>query len=55
MLLYLIEYSKPDICNVGRELCKCMDDETMGTYLELLRVIKFVLDTENFGLQITEI
>jgi len=29
-----------------------MDGATMGTYLELLRVIKFVLDTKNFCLKI---
>jgi hypothetical protein len=29
-----------------------MDGATIGTYLELLRVIKLVLDTNNFGLKI---
>jgi hypothetical protein len=52
MLLYLTKYSRPDISNVVRELSKCMDGATIGTYLELLRVIKFVLDTKNFGLKI---
>jgi len=52
MLLYLAKYSRPDISNVVRELSKCMDGATIGTYLELLRVIKFVLDTKNFGLKI---
>jgi len=52
MLLYLTKYSRPDLCNVVRELSKCMDGATMGTYLELLRVIKFVLDTKNFCLKI---
>jgi len=52
MLLYLTKYSRPDLCNVVRELSKCMDGASMGTYLELLRVIKFVLDTENFCLKI---
>jgi hypothetical protein len=49
MLLYLIKYLRADICNVVRESSKCMDDVTMGTYLEMLRVIKFVLDTEIFA------
>jgi hypothetical protein len=44
MLLYLTKYSRPDISNNVRELSKCMDGATIGTYLELLRVIKFVLD-----------
>jgi hypothetical protein len=30
MLLYLIKYSQPDLCNVVRELSKCMDKATMG-------------------------
>jgi hypothetical protein len=29
-----------------------MDGATIGTYLELLRVIKLVLDTKYFGLKI---
>jgi hypothetical protein len=52
MLLYLTKYSRPDLCNVVRELSKCMDKATMGTYLEMLRVIKFVIDTKNFGLRV---
>ena len=52
MLLFLTKYSRPDICNIVRELSKCMDKATMGTYQEMLRVIKFVIDTKNFGLKI---
>jgi hypothetical protein len=52
MLLYLTKYSCPDLCNVVRELAKCMDKATKGTYLEMLRVIKFVIDTKNFCLRI---
>ena len=44
MLLYLTKYSRPDLCNVVRELAKCMDKATKGTYLEMLRVMKFVID-----------
>jgi hypothetical protein len=52
MLLYLTNYSRPDICNDVIELCKCMDIAKMGTYLEILRrFTKFVLDTENFCLK----
>jgi hypothetical protein len=29
-----------------------MDKSTKGTYLEMLRVVKFVIDTKNFCLQI---
>jgi cytochrome oxidase Cu insertion factor (SCO1/SenC/PrrC family) len=52
MLLYLTKYSCPDLCNVVGELAKCMDKATKGTYLEMLRVVKFVLDTKNFCLLI---
>jgi hypothetical protein len=52
MLLYLTKYSRPDLCNVVRELAKCMDKATKGTYLEMLRVVKFVIDTKNFCLRI---
>jgi hypothetical protein len=52
MLLYPIKYSQPDLCNVVRDLSKCMDKETMGTYLEMLRVVKFVIDTKTFCLKI---
>jgi hypothetical protein len=53
MLLYLTKYSRPDLCNIVRELSKCMDGASVGTYLELLRVIKFVLDTKNYCLKIS--
>jgi hypothetical protein len=52
MLLYLIKYSRPDLCNVVRELSKCMDKARMGTYLEMLRVVKFVIDTKTFCFKI---
>jgi hypothetical protein len=52
MLLYLTKYSRPDLCNAVRELAKFMDKVTKGTYLEMLRVVKFVIDTKNFCLRI---
>jgi hypothetical protein len=52
MLLYLTRYSRPDLCNMVRELSKCMTKATKGTYLEILRLVKFVIDTKNFCLQI---
>jgi hypothetical protein len=33
MLLYLLQYSCLDLCNVVRELSKCIDGTSMGTYL----------------------
>jgi hypothetical protein len=55
MLLFLTKHSRPDICNIVRELSKCMDKATMGTYQEMLRVVKFVIDTKNFCLKIRPI
>jgi hypothetical protein len=52
MLLYLAKYSRPDIRDILRELCKFMDGARMGTHLEILRAIKFAPDTENFCLEI---
>jgi hypothetical protein len=52
MLLYLIKYSRPDLSNAVRELSKCMDRATYGTYQEMLCVVKFVLGTKNYCLKI---
>jgi hypothetical protein len=51
MLIYLTKYSQLDISNIIRELSKCMDSAIWGAYNEHLRVIKFVIDTKNFGLK----
>ena len=52
MLLYLVKHSRPDITNATRELSKSMDGATMLGYQEFLRVIKYVLDTEGYGLKL---
>ena len=52
MLLYLVKHSRPDIANATRELSKSMDGATEVGFQELLRVIKYVLDTENYGLKL---
>ena len=52
MLLYLVKHSRPDIANATRELSKSMDGATEVAYQELLRVIKYVLDTEGYGLKL---
>jgi hypothetical protein len=48
--LQFVKHSRPDIANPVRELSKCMDKATEAAYKEMLRVVKFVLDTRNFGL-----
>jgi hypothetical protein len=52
MLLYLVKYSRPDIANATRELTKCMQKANPAAMKEMLRVIKFVLDTRNLGLKL---
>jgi hypothetical protein len=52
MLLYFAKHSRPDTSNDVRELSIRMDGATIWTYLELLRIIKCVLDTKSFGLTI---
>jgi hypothetical protein len=49
MLQYLTKYLCSDICNMVRGISKYMESETWGTYNELLRIIKFVIDTKLFG------
>ena len=51
-LLYLVKHTRPDISNAVRELSKMLDCTTPNAMKELRRVIKYVLDTENFGLKI---
>ena len=52
MLLYLVKHSRPDIANPVRELSKVLDGPSLGAYKEMLRCIKFVLDSRNLGLKI---
>jgi hypothetical protein len=52
MLLYLVKHSRPDIANATRELSKVADGATQAHFKYLMRVIKYVLDTETFGLKL---
>jgi len=52
MLMYLIKHSRPDIANTVRELTKVLGKATPAAYKEMLRCIKFVIDTKNKGLRI---
>ena len=52
MLLYLIKHSRPDLANAIRELTKVLDGATQAHYKAMLRVIKYFLDTEFYGLRI---
>ena len=50
ILLYLVKHTKPDLANATRELSKCLDFTSEDTWNELLRVIKYAIDTDNRGL-----
>jgi hypothetical protein len=52
MLLYLIKHSHPDICIAVHELTKVLDRATMSHYKAMLRIMKYVLETEHHGLHI---
>ena len=52
MLLYLVKHSRPDIANCVRELSKVLDGTTDCAFNEMLRIIKYVLDTKNLGLRV---
>ena len=51
MLLYLVKQSRPDIANCVRELSNVLDDTTDCAFNEMLRIIKYVLDTKKIGSQ----
>jgi hypothetical protein len=52
MLLYLVKHSKPDNANAVWKLSKCMTGANAVAFKELMRVIKFVLDTREYGLKL---
>ena len=52
MLLYLVKHSRPDIANAVRELSKALDGTSPAAYKELLRVLKYVMDTKTLSLKI---
>jgi hypothetical protein len=52
MLLFLVKHSRPDIANAVRELTKLLDGPTQAAMKEMMRVIKFVIDTKHHGLRI---
>ena len=52
MLLYLVKYSRPDIANAVRQMSKVLDGATPAAYKEMMRIIKYVLDTKNLALKV---
>ena len=50
IMLFLIKHSRPDLNNPVRELSKALDCPSPAAYKEMLRVMKFSIDTEDLGL-----
>lgn len=50
-LLYLLKHSRPELSNLIRELSKAMQDPNTDHMKELLRVIKWVIETPFIGLR----
>jgi hypothetical protein len=51
-LLHLTKHLRSDIANGVRELSKCMDGATPSAYKEMKRLVKFVVDTSDYGLKV---
>ena len=51
MLLFLVKHTRPDIANCTRELSKVLDKATVSAYKEMIRIIKFILDTSDYRLR----
>jgi hypothetical protein len=51
MLLYLVKHSRPDISNATRELSKVGNGATQAHWKQLLRVIKYTVQSKNKALK----
>ena len=51
MLLYLVKHTRPDITNCTQELLKVRGKAMTSADKEMMRIIKFVLDTQDYGLR----
>ena len=54
MLFYLVKNNRLDIKNAVRELTRLNDGPTGNAMKEMKHVIKYVIDTGNKGLKITQ-
>ena len=52
MLLFLIKHSCPDLAKVAEELSKANDSANPVAYMEVLHVIKYVIDMKDLVLKI---
>jgi hypothetical protein len=51
-LLHLTKHSRPDISNAVRESSKSMDGATPLAFKEMKRLVKFMIDTSEYGFRI---
>ena len=51
-LLFLVKHSRPDIANSVRELSKALEGTSPAAYKEMLRVLKYTIDTKDLALHI---
>jgi hypothetical protein len=51
-LLQFSNKTRPDLCNPVCELSKCMDRTNPAAFKEMLHVIKYLLQTKDYGLKI---
>ena len=52
MLLHLVKHSRPDIANGVRELSKGLVGPSEAAFKDMLRMIKFVLETKNKAIKL---
>ena len=52
MMMNLVKYSRPDIANAIREFSKVLGCARSRDLLELLRIMKFVQHTADYGLKV---
>ncbi len=51
ILLYLVKRTRPDIVNAVCKCTKVLDGATTYAYHEMLHIIKYLLDTKDYGLR----
>jgi Reverse transcriptase (RNA-dependent DNA polymerase) len=54
-LIQFANKTRPDLANPVRELAKCMDKATYAGYKEMMRIIKHLMDTCDYGLKLQPI
>ena len=50
-VIYHVKHSRPDVTNESWKLFEVMDGAKMAAFLDMNRVMKYVLGTKNLGLK----